>query len=160
MKTVKARVFSGGYQEFPVSRIEKFRPSTYGITVHENKILLLHNKNSAGLSLPGGGIDLGETNQEALKREFAEETGLDVEVGRLIIALQDFFYYGPTDQLVHTFLFFYACSPLSWDLHKDTDVDDEEAEKPRWIPLADLTPSHFVSHGREILNFAKTGVWQ
>jgi ADP-ribose pyrophosphatase YjhB (NUDIX family) len=39
----------------------------------------------AGLwSIPGGRIEPGETDAEALVREMIEETGLTVEVGRLI----------------------------------------------------------------------------
>ncbi|MEM8863221.1 MAG: NUDIX domain-containing protein [Chloroflexota bacterium] len=159
-KTIKARVFSGGFREFPVSRIEYFRPSTYGIVVHEGKMLLLHNKNSTRLSLPGGGIDLGESNAEALKREFLEETGMHVEVGKLAGQVQDFFYYDPKDILVHTFLFFYSCKPLTFDLLSDDQIQDEESIKPRWFNPEELQADQLVSNGREILNFATTGRWE
>jgi ADP-ribose pyrophosphatase YjhB (NUDIX family) len=57
-----------------------------GIVVEDGRILLLKQDADAGRSwsLPGGKLEGGETLAEALVREMKEETGLDVEPGRLL----------------------------------------------------------------------------
>jgi len=56
-----------------------------GILKKKGKILLIKHKKKEKeyWLLPGGGVDYGETFQEALKREFKEETALKIEVGNL-----------------------------------------------------------------------------
>jgi len=56
----------------------RFRPSVYGILIEDNKILL--SKQWDGYDFPGGGVEIHETLEKALVREFFEETGLRVEV--------------------------------------------------------------------------------
>src|SRR5580700_5648302 len=57
------------------------------VTDGRGRLLLIQrgHEPGAGLwSLPGGRIEAGETDAEALVREMEEETGLTVEPGRLI----------------------------------------------------------------------------
>lgn len=50
----------------------------YAICFCNDKIVLVHNKNSDSLSLPGGGLEKNETFEDCLKREIKEETNMKV----------------------------------------------------------------------------------
>ena len=57
-----------------------------GVVTEEDRILLLNQDTDTGRSwsLPGGKVEEGEPLATALVREMREETGLDVEPGRLL----------------------------------------------------------------------------
>ena len=64
------------------------RIGVYGLCVTDNAILLTRlsrREPDAGMwTLPGGGREPGESHLDTLAREFAEETSLHPEVGRLL----------------------------------------------------------------------------
>ncbi len=83
----------------------------------------------AGLwSIPGGRIEPGETDEEALVREMFEETGLAVEVGRLIGRVQR---PGPNGTVID--IADYAATVTGGTLRPGDDAADA-----RWVDLADL----------------------
>jgi 8-oxo-dGTP pyrophosphatase MutT (NUDIX family) len=128
-----------------------FRPSVYAIIVDKGKVLLLNTRHTGTYSLPGGGIDIGEPIEVALKREVREETGLEIEVVRFHRFKEQFFYYDPTDEAFHSFLFFYVCRPKTFEICADSQIDDESVEKPRWVEVEGLQEEEFHNHGQLIL---------
>ncbi len=63
-----------------------FNVRVTGVLVENNKILLVKQKVSEkrNWSLPGGKLEQGETLEQGIIREMKEETGLDVEIIRLL----------------------------------------------------------------------------
>jgi ADP-ribose pyrophosphatase YjhB (NUDIX family) len=62
----------------------QFRVGVFGVILQDGKVLLGRRRDIDWWNLPGGGMELGETVDEALCREVLEETGLEVRVGRLV----------------------------------------------------------------------------
>ena len=83
----------------------------------------------AGLwSIPGGRIEPGETDEEALVREMFEETGLAVEVGRLIGRVQR---PGPNGTVID--IADYAATVTGGTLRPGDDAADA-----CWVDSADM----------------------
>ena len=57
---------------------------------HFKGIVLIERKNEPrGLALPGGFVEIGESCEEACRREMQEETGLKVDIRRLLGGYSD-----------------------------------------------------------------------
>src|SRR5438105_3497655 len=62
----------------------QFRIGVYAVILNEGGVLLAHRRDIDWWNLPGGGMEAGETVDEALCREVREETGLEVEIVQLV----------------------------------------------------------------------------
>ena len=64
---------------------ERFSVAAYAVIRHvSGQVLLTRRRESGDWVLPGGSVEQRETAWEAVVREVAEETGLDVAVERLV----------------------------------------------------------------------------
>jgi ADP-ribose pyrophosphatase YjhB (NUDIX family) len=66
------------------THLAHFRISVNALIFEQGRILLALRRDIGWWNLPGGGMEPGETVEEALRREVLEETGLAVEIERLV----------------------------------------------------------------------------
>ncbi len=122
-----------------------FRPSVYGVLIEGNKILL--SKQWDGYDFPGGGMKIEENIKDALKREFWEETGLEVEVGDVILTDSSFFKYPYADKYCNSILVYYLVRRVGGKLSIDNCDDNEQKYlgMPEWIDLDDIEKIKFYN---------------
>ena len=83
-------------------------------------------------ALPGGFVEVGETLEEAAYREAAEETGLAVEVARLVGVYSD----PERDPRGHNVSVAFLARVLSGDLVAATDASEVAVLDPSSVELA------------------------
>ena len=71
----------------------RFIYRTAGVAVDRDRVLIHRSEDDDFWALPGGRVEMGEIASEALAREMHEELGIQVEVGRLLWIVENFFTY-------------------------------------------------------------------
>lgn len=147
-KTVTCVDVHGRRYEIAVSSLT-WRPSAYAIVIKDGKLLV--SPQFDGYDLPGGGIDLGETPEEATIRETKEETGIDVDNPKIVSATSSFFVPfkpEPTDpRAIQSIMLYYACTFKGGELSVDgfDTYEKEYARMPEWLPLEKLSEIKIAS---------------
>ncbi len=100
------------------------RVSAYGLLRRDDKMLLCRLSKSVGINpgfwtLPGGGLNFGEDPEDAVVREFHEETGLAVKVIKLV-AVDSLCDNLPGWSTMHSIRIMYKVQYLSGDLQNET----------------------------------------
>ena len=131
--------------------ITKLTVRVYGLLFDENMRLLVSDEFIRGnyfTKFPGGGLELGEGTRDFLRREFKEETNLDVTIGEHLYTT-DFFQpsaFNNVDQILSIY-YEVHCSQSHQLTTKTTPFDfaPEQVADPygcsevfRWIGWADL----------------------
>ena len=108
------------------------------VVVDRGRVLLVqrgHEPSKGKWSLPGGMLELGESLEEGVRREVAEETGLAVEAIELVELIDRVLREaGPEGERVryHYVIADYLCRVVGGSLHAASD-----AASVRWVERAE-----------------------
>jgi mutator protein MutT len=106
-----------------------------GVVIHRDKVLLVNRKRppSQGLwAIPGGKVEAGESLQQAVARELAEECGIEVEVGEVV---HQFELIDKTGTEIN---FHYVVLDLQADYVSGEPVAGDDAAKVAWFDAQGL----------------------
>ena len=144
------------------------RVSARAVVIHEGMILLNEFGNGLYYNLPGGGVEDGELIREAVLREVMEESGLLVEVGKMLYVLE----YEPVhcDYLhgeIPRICIAFECKLKGNAKIKAATVPDQNPDNPDitskavWMPIENLKNIEYVPYiHNSLIAFAETGVFE
>jgi 8-oxo-dGTP diphosphatase len=118
-----------------------------GVLIEGGRVLLTQRRSGTHLAgaweFPGGKVNPGEDPREALRRELAEELGIDARAGEILDVT--FHRYDEAGKAV-LLLFFEATRDAG-----SPDPRALEVAAFRWATRADLDPAHFPPADVEVL---------
>lgn len=127
----------------------RFRIGVYGLLMDGNKVLVQTHPYTKKFGLPGGAVDMGETLDEALKREFIEETNLNIKVKNIFEVSEQLFTNPNFDEDSHSFFLFYKVEKISGQLVTRGNGDDVLGVK--YVNFRDLNKENTEKYMWKIL---------
>ncbi len=103
---------------------------------HQDRLVLIRRDKEPAKgfwTFPGGAVELGESLQDAVRREVLEETGLQVEPGEVATVIDHVARDEAGAVRYHYIIVDYYARPVRGALQPGGDVSDA-----RWVGLADL----------------------
>lgn len=139
-----------------------FRYRAAAIIVEDDCVLFAGNEVDDYYYSIGGGVHLGETSEEAVKREVFEETGVSYEIDHLAVIHENFFIGSSDLEGVdcHEIAFYYMMKPKgNKNLKSQSLTMGGVKESMRWIAINDLDKYNaYPSFMKEYLRSKHSGV--
>jgi len=131
-------------------RADPIRPivGVGALIVRDSGVLLVRRKRepSKGLwSMPGGLVDLGETLEDAARRETKEETGIDIRIEKLLDVVDNIIHDDHGKTRFHYVVAIFLARPLTTEVKPRSDVSEA-----RWIHFENLSSYPMTKTARKL----------
>jgi 8-oxo-dGTP diphosphatase len=119
------------------------------VVVRDRKALIVkraHEPRRGEWSLPGGLLELGESLQDAVRREIKEETSLDVTVGPIIETFDRVHRDDHGKIRYHFVIVDFVCWPDGGDAVAGSDADDVA-----WVGATEIDEYKVNAHAKAVI---------
>ncbi|TGB01221.1 NUDIX hydrolase [Halobacillus salinus] len=115
----------------------RFNYRAAGILIEDDHILFHRQQKDSYWALPGGGVEIGESTNESIVREWREELGEDITVASTLWVTENFFTY--KQQPLHELAFYYLVQRKQGKVQTEP-FSGKEGDRLiyQWLPLRDL----------------------
>ena len=119
------------------------RPGSYALIVNEKQQLAVLKSKGGTYFLPGGGIEKGESKEDALIREVIEEAGLLVRIKEEFYNINEWFWVESSNQNMNKQAYFFLAQI-------EGEVPNGKIEDYELLWLSLLDASHVMGFGCEL----------
>ncbi|MEI2666058.1 NUDIX hydrolase [Rossellomorea sp. LJF3] len=118
----------------------------YGIYIENGKLLVIHKGGGPYINrfdLPGGSLEEGESLTEAMRREFLEETGIEIEIEEQI-GVSDFKFPSVWRDFtnVHHIAVYYSVKKTGGEISIPEQFEGQDSLGAVWVSEHEVTPDN------------------
>lgn len=139
-----------------MDKFKEIRPIALGLAIKDNKLLVGEGfdnvKSETFYRCLGGGIEFLEKSSDALKREFKEEIGANINVKNYLGISENIFMYKGKN--AHELILFYSIDISDKDYKEEYIINDDCGRyKAKWIDIDEFKSKNKILYPKEVFKY-------